>query len=204
MRPFILGIDESGTGAFAGPFTVGAYMSHCTHTDWIWSLGARDSKALTAAQRVVLCDRLAPCAEIAEVVAVPNNYRHQRAAWRTAVLRAAEHCLGAVERPVVEVEIVIDGSEDRDLGAAFIARWGVVPDFVKKADAHVAQVAAASIYAKTVRSALMAELDRLYPVYGWCDNDGYGTPEHRKAIETHGVCVLHRRVKPLLRYFSAS
>jgi ribonuclease HII len=62
-----------------------------------------------------------------------------------------------------------------------------------KADERFFCVAAASVVAKVHRDRLMAELSRNHPHWGWSKNRGYGTLEHRKALEKHGRSYLHRK-----------
>jgi ribonuclease HII len=64
---------------------------------------------------------------------------------------------------------------------------------VIKGDAIYASIAAASILAKTYRDEYMQSLHKKYPYYNWHNNKGYGTPEHRRGIEEHGLCPFHRR-----------
>ena len=54
-------------------------------------------------------------------------------------------------------------------------------------------IGAASIAAKVKRDAMMVELDKLYPQYGFARNKGYGTREHIEAIRKYGLCPCHRR-----------
>jgi len=54
-------------------------------------------------------------------------------------------------------------------------------------------IGAASIAAKVKRDAMMVELDKLYPQYGFARNKGYGTKEHIEAIRKYGLCPCHRR-----------
>ena len=54
-------------------------------------------------------------------------------------------------------------------------------------------MAAASILAKTYRDEYMLNLHQQFPHYNWLKNKGYGTEEHRKAIEVHGLCEHHRK-----------
>ena len=54
-------------------------------------------------------------------------------------------------------------------------------------------ISAASILAKTSRDAMLRELDREYPAYGFAQHKGYATPEHLAALELHGPCPHHRR-----------
>jgi len=62
-----------------------------------------------------------------------------------------------------------------------------------KGDGRFASIAAASILAKTYRDAYMSQLHEQYPHYNWKQNKGYGTEEHRKAIEQFGLCEHHRK-----------
>lgn len=62
-----------------------------------------------------------------------------------------------------------------------------------KGDGRFASIAAASILAKTYRDEYMQHLHAQFPHYNWERNKGYGTEEHRKAIEVHGLCEHHRK-----------
>lgn len=53
-------------------------------------------------------------------------------------------------------------------------------------------VACASILAKTARDAIMVDLDRTFPHYGFASNKGYGAAAHRQALRDHGPCEVHR------------
>jgi ribonuclease HII len=60
-------------------------------------------------------------------------------------------------------------------------------------DGQYASIAAASVLAKTHRDAYMRQLHKEFPHYNWKSNKGYGTPEHRTAIEEFGLCKYHRK-----------
>ncbi len=62
-----------------------------------------------------------------------------------------------------------------------------------KGDGMYASIAAASVLAKTYRDEHMMRLHKRYKMYSWHHNKGYGTPEHRTAIEQHGLCRYHRK-----------
>jgi ribonuclease HII len=62
-----------------------------------------------------------------------------------------------------------------------------------KGDTIYASIAAASILAKTYRDEYMQELHTTHPQYNWHKNKGYGTAEHRRGIEQHGLSPYHRR-----------
>lgn len=198
---FVIGVDESGTGAFAGPFTVCAFMSHVADTAWIKEAGARDSKQLSAAKRRALCEALAPCAVIADIAVVPGDYDDQAVAYTAALVTVVGHCASVVgdKRKIL---VQVDGARRASMERVLKKRLGLPCEFVPKGDQLIPQISAASIFAKTVRSAVMAELHVQFPMYGWAGNDGYGTEEHRAAIAQHGICALHRKIRPLLRYFA--
>lgn len=203
---YVIGVDESGTGALAGPFTVCAFMSLDTDTDWISEEGARDSKQLTARMRYRLRERLAPCCICAETIVVPGDYDHQLKVKQRAIARAVQHCLEGADWDTSRVLLCVDGETDLTLVDYFWKVWHLRSQFIIRGDAQVPQISAASIFAKTRRSDVMRQLHAMYPMYGWSrgqysGNDGYGTPDHFAAIEEYGICELHRRVKPLLRYF---
>jgi ribonuclease HII len=64
---------------------------------------------------------------------------------------------------------------------------------IRKGDQLSDSIAAASIVAKVTRDRLMEEYHQLYPQYDFAAHKGYGTKEHRQAIQRFGVCELHRK-----------
>ena len=82
-------------------------------------------------------------------------------------------------------EVLVDGNRCPRLACSVRA--------IVKGDRDVAAISAASILAKTVRDALLIELDGVYPGYGFARNKGYGTPEHLAALDRLGPCAVHRR-----------
>lgn len=205
---YTIGVDESGTGAFAGPFTVCAFMSASRDTQAIRKAGATDSKVLTHRRRVKLCAELAAFSVRSQIIEVPHDYTEQRKAWREAVAQAVKHCLEYLDWDTTRVKVVIDGAEDQSLRGYFNRIWSLNVNFVPRADATVPQVSAASIFAKTRRTEIMKELSETYPHYRWHFGDGegnagYGTEDHLALIKKHGICALHRRVRPLLPYFDS-
>ena len=64
---------------------------------------------------------------------------------------------------------------------------------IVKGDSKSISIAAASILAKVTRDHIMAELDLMYPEYGFKKHKGYPTRAHLQALETYGVLPCHRR-----------
>ena len=87
-------------------------------------------------------------------------------------------------------------------GNRFKAYQTIPHHCIVKGDGIYASIAAASILAKTYRDEFMQKAHTDFPQYGWDRNKGYGTAQHRKAIEEQGICDLHRKsfnILPLQR-----
>lgn len=191
-RRIVVGVDEVGRGALAGPVAVGACAIVVEDgTAAPLPEGVRDSKKLTARRREAL---VAPIHDAALAGAVgwasPAEIDEHgiMPALTTAALRALEG-LG------VEADaIVLDG--DVDVLTAALAtpeRPAPLVHLQVAADRDCASVAAASILAKVARDAHMVALHAEAPEYGWASNKGYGSAVHREAIDRLGVHVHHRR-----------
>jgi ribonuclease HII len=143
--------------------------------------GADDSKVLSADAREELFVRIVASARSVGVGAASVREIDRRNILRAttvAMQRALDH-LGA--RPD---HIVVDGLPVVHLGREHEAVVG--------GDALVHSIACASIVAKVVRDRLMRRLAVRYPGYHWDRNAGYGTAEHRAAIDALGTTPHHR------------
>jgi ribonuclease HII len=174
----IAGIDEAGRGPLAGPVVAAAVILDPARP----IRGLRDSKLLSEAQRDMLAPRI----------------RERAVAWAVAHADVAEidalnilwATMLAMQRAVTALGVVpdaawVDGDRCPELPCPAHA-------FVD-GDAKHAAIAAASIIAKTTRDAMLRELDRLYPQYGFAQHKGYATLGHRRALDVHGPCPAHRR-----------
>jgi ribonuclease HII len=94
--------------------------------------------------------------------------------------------LALEQLPIEPALILVDGNR-------FTAWKNVKHECVVKGDCIYASIAAASVLAKTYRDKFMRELHDEFPHYNWAQNKGYGTLEHRRAIEEHGLCKYHRK-----------
>ena len=188
----VVGIDEVGRGALAGPLVVGAVAvdDTCRRPPQ----GIRDSKALAPKAReglVPAIRRWAAAVGIGVASAAEIDAFGLSAALRTASLRAL------VQLSVAEVDaVLLDGSHGfLEPGLHVVDEREVVIGEVRcrpRADDTWTSVAAASIVAKVQRDAWMAAMARRLPHYGWSENKGYATAEHAAALRELGPCVLHR------------
>jgi ribonuclease HII len=177
MYHMLVGVDEVGRGCLAGPLVAGAVILRQPIA------GLRDSKKLTRLQR----ERLAEIIE-AEAVALSLGWvlpRELDAVGLTQAVRLAmERAVAAITLPYER--IIIDGNYN------FLAGLPQAETLVK-ADDLIPEVSAASIVAKVARDSFMRQAALQYPGYGFETHVGYCTATHLQALQTLGICELHRR-----------
>ncbi len=178
------GCDEAGRGCLAGPVFAAAVILPEDFHDALLN----DSKQLTERQR----DSLRTVIEreaVAWSVGIVDNLEIDRINILNASILAMHRALDGLKvRPGA---VIVDGNRFKpyhDLP------WQT---FVK-GDGRFANIAAASILAKTHRDEAMRRLHEQYPQYGWDVNKGYPTKTHRAAIAAHGASPLHRQSFRLL------
>ena len=187
----ILGIDEVGRGPYAGPLVIGACIlgdwQNSENAEWIEKL--TDSKKLSAKRReelYVLIKEKALAAATGWVSSTEIDEIGLSEALRLATRRAVEQ-IQKTEVPFSE--IIIDGTMNFLAGT----KLEKYVSALKKGDFLVKEISAASILAKVERDKYMAELDAVYPEYGFGKHVGYGTAAHQKAMEEFGLTPEHRR-----------
>jgi ribonuclease HII len=173
------GCDEAGRGCYAGPVFAAAVI---LPKDFRHPL-LNDSKQVGEKHRAVLREVIESNA-IAWSVALVEAEEIDRINILKASFKAMHLAIGQLKtRPEY---LLIDGNR-------FVPYKKIPHLCIVKGDGKYASIAAASILAKTYRDAYMEKMHAQYPQYGWNRNKGYGTLEHRMAIETNGLCVLHRK-----------
>lgn len=183
----VAGVDEVGRGPLAGPVVAAAVVLPVD----VFIEGATDSKALAEAARDALSAQVLERAYVGIGAASPREIDRYNIliATRTAMERALRQLERALGRAADHV--VIDGLPMKGFSRSHEA--------VVEGDRLVHSIACASIVAKVVRDRLMRRLHDRYPEYGWDSNVGYGTPEHRDAIQVHGPTPHHRMTFGLMQ-----
>lgn len=172
----VLGVDEVGRGAIAGPLTVGAVALPLDPKVW----GINDSKQLTPARREELAARIADVAIAVGIAHIPPE-SIDAVGMATALRMAMAQAIA--DAGVEPDAVLIDGNPVH-----------VHPreKTLVKGDARVACIAAASIVAKVTRDHIMVGYDPVYPGYHLAECKGYGSAEHIQAIRELGLSPIHR------------
>lgn len=191
---YVIGLDEVGRGAFAGPI-VGAGVIFKPNFKHPFLRYVDDSKLLRSKQRKELSS-LIKANSIWEIETIDIDYinKHGIGKANSAVFRKVLNKLIS-NLNSSSYFILIDGFHRRYLPGGIKKQKGIV-----KGDRKSLSIASASIIAKVYRDNLMKEASSLYPNYRFELNKGYGTREHRKAIMLYGLTKNHRKtfVKSLL------
>jgi ribonuclease HII len=173
----VCGVDEAGRGPWAGPVCAAAVI---LDIDAI-PVGIDDSKKLTAKSRSAL----------------ELEIKASAVAWAVAFASVEEiEALNILHATGLAMRRAVAGLRRRPAHALVDGNYAFsLPcpvSTVVKGDALSLSIAAASILAKTARDRLMAEMDALYPGYGFAQHKGYGAAAHMKALQTLGASPIHR------------
>jgi ribonuclease HII len=174
----LAGVDEAGCAPLAGPVVAAAVILDRGRFPY----GIDDSKNLDLKTREGLYKRLHDYGAVIGVgVATVEEIDTINIYWaRMLAMTRAVEALG-----LEPAWVLVDGNA--------CPRWQRPSKAIVGGDAKCRSIAAASIIAKVTRDRMMADYAREHPGYGWETNRGYGTPEHYRGLETHGVTPLHRR-----------
>ncbi len=186
---FVIGCDEVGRGAIAGPVAVG--MCAIDASVGAMPVGLRDSKMLSEKRRQVLAP-LATAWAVHSAVGLASADEVDRLGITACLGLAGKRALARLHEEGVSVldsVVLLDGHQDW-LNPALSTKLSVHTRV--KGDRDCASVAAASVIAKVHRDGLMIEADEREPGYGWSGNKGYGAAAHMAAIERLGASSIHR------------
>jgi len=212
----LIGVDEAGRGALAGPVVAGAVLVNRDFLEGRWAVAksgrVNDSKQLTPETRdevfaeldeLVRQGQIHAC--IGSATAVEIEEYNILGATKLAMRRALEQIyppsafqhqeepdlFSAPEvwdqyQPRVNARILIDGARLKGFPYPHTA--------LVKGDGRSLCIAMASIIAKVSRDRMMCDLDKQYPGYGFAQHKGYGTDEHRSSLLALGRCPEHREM----------
>lgn len=173
----IVGLDEVGRGAWAGPVVVAAAALEPQAV-----AGLADSKLLTKRRRQTLAPLIRQRAAFIGIGWVGASLI-DRIGMSAALKLAAERAVTGLPANLQQ-DIIIDGTI-RLLEGAHVTT-------LPKADQLIPSVSAASIIAKVARDTYMEQLAALFPAYGFEQHVGYGTALHRASLSLHGASPVHR------------
>ncbi|MDD2823077.1 MAG: ribonuclease HII [Candidatus Daviesbacteria bacterium] len=175
----ICGIDEVGRGCFAGPVVAGAVVFP---KDIVLPEGIADSKLLTPKKREILSKIIKEVAlfwAVGEISVESINEVGIGVSTNLAFLEAIKNLGKTPDYYLIDAFFIKD-----------LDKKNQKP--IPSGDKICASISAASIIAKVYRDDLMRKLSQVYPQYGFEQNNGYGTKDHRDALKKHGLCEFHR------------
>ena len=173
------GCDEAGRGCLAGPVVAAAVILPKRFRHDVLN----DSKKLTPKQRESLKDEIIESAVAWNVAFVSNNEIDELNILRASIKAMHMAIDGLKKKPQF---LLIDGN-------TFFPYKDLKHKTIVKGDGLFFSIAAASVLAKVFRDEYMIKLNGEYPQYGWNENKGYATKDHREAILKYGITPYHRR-----------
>lgn len=188
---YVIGVDEVGRGAFAGPVTVAAIVFEY-ETDKLVALGINDSKLLKPLKRQKLSKPIKDGCMAYSIVTISVSTINKIGigkATNMAFRKSIDEVISKLKAKEEKVYLLADGFHIK-----YIKQIGLKNQkAIIKGDRISISIAAASIIAKVHRDKLMAKLSKKYPQYGFDKHKGYGTKAHQAAIKKHGLSKAHRK-----------
>ena len=193
---FVIGIDEVGRGAIAGPVAVGVSLIDKTNPALeAWPEKLQDSKLMTPKSRSEIASPLIEWVS-SYAVGFSSNKEIDELGISEALRLAAGSALDELfkdaktRKRIAEdgAVILLDGSQNW-LGKV---SYGLDVQVQVKADTNCVSVAAAAVLAKVTRDSLMQELDTQNPGYGLAGHKGYASAAHIAALRALGPTDIHR------------
>ena len=173
------GCDEAGRGCLSGPVVAGAVVLNPDNP----IKGLNDSKKLSEKNRLLLRDEILNKA-LDYGVGIVSNIEIDEINILNASFLAMHRAVDQLKK-IKPQHLLIDGNR-------FNKYESLPHSCIIKGDGIYQSIAAASILAKTTRDQIMRDAHDQYPIYDWCNNKGYPTKNHRKAIAEFGTSPHHR------------
>lgn len=180
-KKYVIGADESGRGALAGPICAAAVLFEITKLE---ELDVKDSKCTSKKHRREILKEIISKANDFSIVIFPSQQIDKKGiqavnidAIRLSVCRILER------NAVSECAVLVDHYKVPDTD------W----QSITYGDSLSAAIASASIIAKVVRDMVMSEMTVIFPDYSFHLHKGYGTELHLMEIDRYGITRIHRR-----------
>lgn len=187
----VVGVDEAGRGPLAGPVVAAA----CFLPEQLFLMGMDDSKVLSATRREELFSLMEQDSRVVFSVGIVEPDVIDQINILQATIQAMLQAVAGLA--VASDFLLVDGLQ--------LPHPELPVQKVVKGDRLSQSIAAASVVAKVTRDRMMKDLDAKYPQYGFSKHKGYGTAQHRAALEMHGPCPAHRKsFEPVRSLFMAS
>lgn len=182
---YIVGIDEVGRGAWAGPIVAAGVIFEKR----VVIEGLKDSKQMTENKRTHLADIIKQKAAAWTIQEIDNTVIDDIGVGRANAL-VIDKVLQQL-KPCPDYALI---DKAHILAYSMKIPW----ETIIKGDSLIKSIAAASILAKAYRDDLMLKLAKKYPKYSFEKHKGYGTKLHQHALENHNMCPIHRKsYKPI-------
>jgi ribonuclease HII len=195
---YVAGIDEAGRGPLAGPVAVGVLLVSVERLSEVRKIFKslrvkngypfRDSKQLSEKERMsiyVLLKQLRNARVLNFTVSLVGASVIDKKGIVASIKLGMKRALKRVGCSPTQTKVYLDGSLRAPQNFS-------IQETIIKGDQRKLEIALASICAKVERDRYMTNQSKNFPDYGFSRNKGYGTQEHRKAIQKKGKCVLHR------------
>ncbi len=192
LLPFsVIGIDEAGCGPWAGPvYAAAVHFKIKDHSKFSWLEKLDDSKKLSKKKRNELFTCITESTFINFGIGSSSAKEIDSIGLSMAISNAIHRALTNIKNHQT-YHLLIDGIRKPKLDHSI--------HMLIKGDQKSPSIAAASILAKVSRDLYMEKQAAAYPMYNWHKNAGYGTTQHKEAIQQFGICHEHRKsFKPIL------
>ena len=189
----VLGIDEAGMGAWAGPLYVAGVILPRPRKAWLYTV--RDSKLLTELQRERAARDILQNAVAWTIVAIDSVTVDNIGIYGAQTMGIQRVC-SIIEQKYKGISVLIDGNRLKKAHSVLNDSYYFIPH----GDNLSVTIAAASILAKVFRDRHMKRLGKKYPIYGFAEHKGYGVDQHRQALYRFGPCPEHRMSYKPIKY----
>lgn len=183
---FVIGIDEVGWGAIAGPVTLGAVAMVTALIDHPMLEWKDSKKYYSENKRASHAEEVKKYAMEAKTLHISPR-QLEKYGPGPALYAGVKSLLNYFNEDYSNTLVVLDGTFNLDLNVDL----DIIS--VPKADANCKAVSAASIIAKVERDDIMYINSHFYPKYEWESNKGYPSAKHLAALKTYGISEHHRK-----------